>query len=156
MDFAAEMRYNRCLTRAGAMRIRSMSAKDQDATLLNAEAAQVQPRQVALGLLYRGREYQINAGAPPFVIGRDEAACDLCVSSEYGSRRHCTIEYRDGKFVLHDKSTNGTFLQLGRAENLRVHNETVPLIGHGCFQLGRDFRPADPDLIHFVIREARR
>jgi hypothetical protein len=107
-------------------------------------------------LLHRGREYRIEPADTPFVIGRDAGTCDLCIQSEYSSRKHCTIEYRESKFILNDRSTNGTYVQLGRTENLRVHNETVPLIGHGCFILGRAVRPDDPDLIHFVIRDGVR
>jgi adenylate cyclase len=130
-----------------------MSDPDCDTTLMNADRRSPQPQKIMLGLLHRGREYHIRPTDDPFVIGRDGEVCALCVTNEYSSRRHCVIEYKDTKFVLRDSSTNGTYVQLGRAENLRVHNETVPLIGHGCFKLGRDFRPDDPDLIHFVIRE---
>jgi pSer/pThr/pTyr-binding forkhead associated (FHA) protein len=132
----------------------AMSDQD-DTTLLNAEGGQFAVQHSALGLLYQGKEYRIEPGDTPFVIGRDAGTCNLSIQSEYSSRKHCTIEYRDAKFVLNDRSTNGTYVQLGRTENLRVHNESVPLIGHGCFRLGRDFRPDDPDLIHFVIRESR-
>lgn len=109
-------------------------------------------RQQTLGLLYRGREYSIAPTDTPFVIGRDEHN-DLCVSNEYSSRQHCSIEFREAKFVLSDNSTNGTYLRLGRTENLRVHRETAPLAGRGCFKPGRNFSADDPDLIHFVIRE---
>src|SRR5438876_7503 len=95
-----------------------------DTTLLNADGGELPARQNALDLLYRGREYHIEASDTPFVIGRDSGGCNLCIASEYSSRRHCTIEYREAKFVLNDCSTNGTYLQLGRTENLRVHNET--------------------------------
>jgi hypothetical protein len=124
-----------------------------DTTLLNSTGNLPVANNVVLGLLHRGREYRIQPGDRPFGIGRDGAACDLCVPYEYSSRQHCVIEFRENKFVLEDKSTNGTYLQLGRADNLRVHRETVPLIGQGCFKLGQNFRPDDPDLIHFVIRE---
>lgn len=130
-----------------------MKDRDCDTTLMNTDSRSASGQKIALGLLHRGREYHLRPGDGPFVIGRDGEACDLCVTNEYGSRRHCTIEYRESKFVLSDRSTNGTYVQLGRADNVRVHNETIPLIGHGCFKLGKDFRSDDPDLIHFVIRE---
>lgn len=129
-----------------------MSNNDYDTTLMNGVGAQVAPQKIYLGLLYLGKEYAIKPGDAPFVIGRDEDSCHLCIRNRYSSRKHCTIEYSGTKFVLSDNSTNGTYLQLGRAHNLRVHNESVPLIGHGCFKLGKDFRPDDPELVHFVIR----
>lgn len=109
-------------------------------------------RYIALGLLYRGHEYSIAPENTPFVIGRDDTS-DLCISGEYCSRRHCSIQFRDAKFILCDDSTNGTYLRLGRAENLRVHRESAPLTGRGCFRPGKNFSTDDPDLIHFAIRE---
>lgn len=126
---------------------------DYDTTLLNTASRLPVGPNLVLGLLHCGREYRLRPGDLPFAIGRDGASCQLCVPYEYSSRQHCTIAFRENKFVLRDDSTNGTYLQLGRAGNLRVHRETVPLIGHGCFKLGQDFRADDPDLIHFVIRE---
>jgi len=133
-----------------------MSDQDCDTTLMNADARISAVSSHVLGLLHRGREYHIRPEDVPFVIGRDGELCDLCIANEYGSRRHCVIEYRDSKFVLRDRSTNGTYVQLGRADNVRVHNETTPLIGQGCFKPGQDFRSDDPDLIHFVIRDNQR
>lgn len=128
-----------------------MKDHDCDTTLMNAEGNAQSGSTIAVGLLHRGREYHIRPEDAPFVIGRD-ADSDLCIDSEYGSRKHCVIEYRESKFVLHDSSTNGTYVQLGRSDNVRIHNETMPLIGHGCFKPGENFRPGDPELIHFVIR----
>ncbi|MDB6061789.1 MAG: hypothetical protein JWM78_1892 [Verrucomicrobiaceae bacterium] len=123
---------------------------DPDATWMSTST--LMTRHLALGLLYRGHEYSLLPADTPFVIGRDDSS-NLCVSNEYSSRRHCAIEFRDAKFVLCDDSTNGTYLRLGRAENLRVHREAAPLAGRGCFKLGKNFGSDDPDLIHFVIRE---
>lgn len=131
----------------------AMNDRSGDTTLMNTDGCSVPENNIALGLLHRGREYRLSPGDAPFVIGRDADVCDLCIASEYGSRKHCVIEYRDSKFVLHDDSTNGTYVQLGRADNVRVHNETIPLIGHGSFKPGQNFRPDDPELIHFVIRD---
>lgn len=125
-------------------------ANNTDTTWMSAPLPR---RTLSLGLLYQGREYSLTPTDTPFVIGRDADSNDLCVRSQYSSRTHCTIEFREAKFVLCDSSTNGTYLQLGRAENLRLHHETTPLIGHGCFKPGQNFSADDPDLIHFVIRD---
>jgi len=131
----------------------AMAERNCDTTLMNNDGRSAVVQRAVLGLLHRGRQYHIRPGDTPFVIGRDTGVCDLSVANEYGSRRHCVIEYRDAKFVLRDNSTNGTYVQLGRADSLRVHHETIPLVGQGCFMLGKNFRPDDPDLIHFVIRD---
>ena len=68
------------------------------------------------------------------VIGRSpHADWSLPDPRSYISSTHCEIDYRDGAYVLVDKSTNGTFLN-GRPERLtRAHtlcDGDVFLIGH--------------------------
>ena len=60
-----------------------------------------------LSIVCDGNEFNIKANSPDFMIGRDER-CDLIVDSDFSSRIHARIEYRRGKFVLIDQSTNGT------------------------------------------------
>lgn len=124
---------------------------DPDSTWLSTPTQTL--HSVALALLYRGRDYTLTPHDEPFAIGRDEH-CDLCIGDEYSSRHHCAIEFRNGKFMLCDDSTNGTYLRLGRAETLRVHRDCAPLTGRGCFKPGRNFSADDADLIHFAIRDA--
>lgn len=53
----------------------------------------------------------------PFALGRGEE-CELVLPDDHGSRRHASLEARDGRWVLHDHgSANGTFLNRQRLES---------------------------------------
>ena len=88
-----------------------------------------------LSLVYNGKEFNIQANAPDFMIGRD-ARCDLIVNSDFSSRIHARIEYRRGKFVLVDQSTNGTYVNMENQQNLYIRREELPLVGVGVIGLG--------------------
>lgn len=87
----------------------------------------------------------------PFVIGRQDD-CDLVVDAPFASRHHLRIEYRRGKFVLIDESTNGTYVahqgEGGEALSY-VRNEPFALVGSGRFWLGA--RPEESaEAVRFV------
>lgn len=103
-----------------------------------------------LRLLYGTHETVFSPGDGDVVVGRD-VSCGMVVDTAYASRHHCTVAWQHDKFVLRDHSTNGTWLQLGSAEPLRVHNETVPLIGAGVIKIGRVFGDNDIGLILFKV-----
>jgi class 3 adenylate cyclase len=91
-----------------------------------------------LDLRYGGKELVLTPLKLPFVIGR-QSDCDLVVEAAFASRHHLRIEYRRGKFVLIDESTNGTYVahQGERGETLSyVRNEPFALVGSGHFWLG--------------------
>lgn len=95
-----------------------------------------------LELAYRDNELVLTPLKLPFVIGR-QSDCDLVVEASFASRHHLRIEYRRGKFVLVDESTNGTYVahQGESGETLSyVRNEPFALVGSGRFWLG-----AQPD-----------
>ena len=122
---------------------------DENSTLINSRfggSVQSGP----LRLLYGSRETVLSPGDQDCVIGRD-GDCGVVVETAYTSRHHCTLAWQNDKFVLKDHSTNGTWLQLGRAEPLRVHNETVPLAGAGSIKIGRAFNDDDSGLILFKV-----
>lgn len=91
-----------------------------------------------LDLRYGDREIVLTPLKLPFVIGR-QSDCDLVVEASFASRHHLRIEYRRGKFVLVDESTNGTYVahQGEGGETLSyVRNEPFALVGSGHFWLG--------------------
>ncbi len=88
-----------------------------------------------LSLGYRGKDYAIKPNAPDFLIGRDPR-CDLMVESNFSSRVHARIEYRRGKFVLIDQSTNGTYVSIDQQADIYIKREELPLVGVGAIGLG--------------------
>ena len=77
------------------------------------------------------------------VIGRDADQCQIVIPNSSVSRRHATIDFRDGKYVVEDMgSRNGTLINQNRIAGptalknddrvkicdflFRYHDESVP------------------------------
>jgi pSer/pThr/pTyr-binding forkhead associated (FHA) protein len=71
---------------------------------------------VVIGGKQAGTEVRIRK--PQYVIGRGEE-CHLRPQSHLVSRKHCAITVEDGKVVIEDFSTNGTFVNDERIEKRR-------------------------------------
>jgi pSer/pThr/pTyr-binding forkhead associated (FHA) protein len=70
---------------------------------------------------HAGREYRL--GSKTVLIGRTDQ-CDIIINDSSVSRKHASIESKDGRFLLQDlKSTNGTQVN---GESIDVH-----LLSHG-------------------------
>jgi len=102
-----------------------------------------------LSLGYGGKDYNIKPNSPDFLIGRD-ARCDLIVDSDFSSRIHARIEFRRGKFVLIDQSTNGTYVNIGGDQNIYLRREELPLVGVGVIGLGEKISGDKPVYIRYV------
>jgi adenylate cyclase len=72
----------------------------------------------------------------PLSLGRD-FECGLILLDERASRRHCTIEQRDGEFFLIDHSTNGTYITEEGQTELRLQHRPYTLRKHGWIAFGR-------------------
>ncbi|MBT8120407.1 MAG: adenylate/guanylate cyclase domain-containing protein [Gammaproteobacteria bacterium] len=83
-------------------------------------------------------------------IGRDDA-CDITVDAKFASRSHVDLEFRRGKFVLLDHSTNGTYVKLNDQNDIFIRREELPLIGEGHISLGEDYRSENTNNIYFSI-----
>ncbi|MDH3342623.1 MAG: adenylate/guanylate cyclase domain-containing protein [Gammaproteobacteria bacterium] len=86
----------------------------------------------------------------PVVIGRD-ASCNIAINAGYASRAHVNLEYRRGKFVLVDHSTNGTYVQFKGQDEIFIRREELPLLGDGVFNLGEVISEETPGQISFTI-----
>jgi adenylate cyclase len=69
------------------------------------------------------------------VLGRDED-CDLVLAGKAASRKHCTIEYCRGEFVLKDHSSNGTYVTVAQNAEIALHNERLSLPEQGMISIG--------------------
>lgn len=129
-----------------------MSDDKTYATRLNTNSAKVVIAQfVRIELFYRGKLMAIKREELPFYIGRDEESCDLSISGDTISRRHCVLQMRDHQVGLLDTSTNGTFVRPGRAESVFIHNEYYPLVGQGTIKLGQRIDLEDPELLLYKV-----
>jgi FHA domain len=107
---------------------------------------------LVLELYYRDIPFVISDEQTPFFIGRTNSESGLPVNGEFASRKHCVIEFKQGKFILRDFSRNGTFVQLSSAQTFRLQNEATPLIGSGSFKLGAELSIDDPERILFKVK----
>ncbi len=70
-------------------------------------------------------------------IGR-QSDNDLVVDREYVSRTHATVSWRDGKHILADQSSNGTYLVPNGGVKVHLRREETMLNGSGLIFLGVD------------------
>lgn len=80
---------------------------------------------------------------------------NLVVNDIRVSRTHARIEYRRGKFILIDQSTNGTYAEGQEGDHIHLRRDEVPLSGSGVISLGRKIMSDSVDdrsLIHFEVK----
>ena len=112
-----------------------MWTDSDDATTLVAHRATTDAGD-SLRLVYRGRVVILSPERRSIVIGRD-ATADLVVPDRMASRTHCEIEQRQDKFVLADRSANGTYLSIDGDREIVLRREETLLRGHGFITLGQ-------------------
>ena len=105
-------------------------------------------------LSYDQQEVDVNEYNTAVTTGRAEN-CNLIVQSDLASRLHAMFVYQQGKVILCDKSTNGTFIRTtdgkrsGDSLNLFIHHEDWVMQHAGVISLGEPFGNVTERLIHF-------
>ena len=103
-----------------------------------------------LQLAFQDTEIALLANMPALTLGRD-MSCSIIVDGTLVSRQHATIEYRRGKFLLSDTSTNGTYILTEDGRSIYLRREEFPLWGEGKISLGKTIvDEKTPDIIHFT------
>lgn len=106
-----------------------------------------------LTVSYQTSEICLSEELPCVMIGR-ESQCDLVIDSSYVSRFHVRIEYRRGRYVLVDQSTNGTFIRLDGDQDIFLRGEEMTLLGSGIISIGKVFDTDDAiHLVHYRISD---
>jgi len=119
-----------------------------DMTMSVASSASARPEPLALHLKYRDREVIRRRADDSIAIGR-AADCDLVIANNRVSRKHCTIERRQDKFVLMDQSTNGTYVTADGGGEILLRREELRLGNHGWIALDRPRAEADEVVEYF-------
>ena len=116
--------------------------------------------QLALKLIYRANIFVVNHARPTLQMGRGDSN-DIVVVSLFASRVHARIEVRDGKFVLTDLSSNGTFVLLddpsgaesdAQAAEVRLREEELVLTGRGWLGMGRSAAKHGDHSVRFALQ----
>jgi len=90
--------------------------------------------------------------SPTKTIGRGED-CDIQIAMLLASRYHGDIQFVGGNFKYSDESTNGTWIQQGEGEPIRIHRESMVLHGVGKIAFGEaDFSNQHQLLIYNIIK----
>jgi len=100
-----------------------------------------------LTLRYQDRQKRVDTGSA-VTLGRAES-CDLVIPSPLASRLHARIEFRRGKFILIDQSTNGSYVWTADGKEVFLRREELPLWGTGFISLGEAVREGAPHLIAY-------
>jgi len=118
-------------------------------TFMAARPAASHVRQARLRLWCAGTLIEIDQRRPFASLGR-HTDNEIVVPEAFASRLHCRVEYRRGKFVLVDQSTNGTYVAVRGRESVFLHREEMALEGTGVIGLGREVDPDGEGTIHFI------
>lgn len=104
----------------------------------------------SLVLTYNDKDYIVDQTKIPFTIGRDET-CDLIVDSTFASRQHCKILFHNKNYILKDNSTNGTYMRMGGAAPVKLHDSMQAFTSNGSIKLGEAMKIGDADVISFKV-----
>lgn len=118
-----------------------------DVTVLQSTSYLPEER-VELRLYLRDKTLVVDDELPLIRIGRDLSS-DLQVADSRASRRHAEIELRGDKFMLIDRSSNGTFVATEGEKEFVLSREEAVLRGKGQFALGSSC-VANPFAISYV------
>ncbi len=123
---------------------------DENSTvMLRGSGPRPRPAAIVLRLRYHAKEIPMRRENDSLVIGR-EADCGLVVADAMASRRHCTVERHQDKFVVKDHSTNGTFVTNEGDEEVLLRREEITLRKHGWIAFGQP-RAGTEETVEFFL-----
>jgi adenylate cyclase len=115
--------------------IEALWKQDQGQTMLsnNPEADEATSKEARIS--YQGKAWTVNEDCPEATIGRDEKST-VVVTVPTASRNHAILILRQGKILLVDQSSNGTFVRLQNGQELMLRREELVLVGRALIGLG--------------------
>jgi adenylate cyclase len=112
------------------------------------QAAAVAMQAVKLCLRYRGRAYLLDEKTPILSLGRDSGS-DIVIEDRKASRHHGRIERRENRFFYVDRSTNGSYIAMGGAQEAMVRRAEIVLHGTGSICFGASVNDPSADCATF-------
>ena len=101
------------------------------------------------------REIVVDVQKPVISIGREDFN-DIEIQHSWISRTHAYIEYRNGIFMVKDKSTNGTFIYPIDSEPIFIRKGEHPLVGKGIIIFGREIKASKDneltDTVEYTVK----
>jgi class 3 adenylate cyclase len=128
--------------------------EEKDLTIMSSIGQQSEVKglspEATMKLNFHDKEIEVGENLPFITIGRSDNNT-ISVHDTMVSRIHVKIEYRRGRFILIDYSTNGTYVQFKDGKKILVHREELALDGDGVIGLGKAVMPNTPEAVHFSI-----
>ncbi|MFH1982936.1 MAG: adenylate/guanylate cyclase domain-containing protein [Pseudomonadota bacterium] len=137
--------------KSGEMEIFEVVWEEHDVTVMLDEGLDNATLKYSLELTFGGTVTIVDESRPTATLGR-QLHNDVVVNDSRVSRSHARVEYRRGKFVLIDQSSNGTFLLVQGKKNIHLKRDESPLLGSGLISLGREVNPGGSSAISYIIK----
>jgi adenylate cyclase len=137
--------------KSGEMNIYEMVWEEHDVTVMMDDIADSPVFKCRMEITHKGQAVDVDENKPSCTLGR-QVHNDLVCRSNRVSRSHARVEYRRGKFVLVDQSSNGTYVMVQGKKSINVKRDETPLIGNGVIGLGQELTADSPDAILFAIK----
>jgi len=115
--------------------LREVAWRDATNQILGAQKDRPALRPTAIRLAYRDKVLVRRREWDVVTIGRDPDL-DFVISEQTVSRRHCDVVRREGRFLLRDHSTNGTFVMIEGEGEVHVHVGELGLTKSGWIAPG--------------------
>jgi class 3 adenylate cyclase len=101
-------------------------------------------------LTMEGKVLEVSAEHPSITVGRSDQS-DLPLQGDLVSRLHARVDYRNGRFLLTDQSTNGTYVKDPSGEERLVRHDSFVLTGAGGISFGHAAMPGQKDLLRYTL-----
>lgn len=123
--------------------------ESDEPTMKSASVAQA-PAPTRLRVRHGKREIVLDQVRSVLTMGRD-ASNDILITDRRASRQHARIERRRDKFVVVDRSTNGTYVLPGRGGEFVLKREEAILRGRGRISFGHAYVNDGSDVVEFEV-----
>lgn len=127
-----------------------MARAGEDLTTIASKPGSLSEKQKLIRLGHGDRELAPGADAKAIKMGRDPR-CDIPIADRKASREHAVIERRGGKFVLIDRSSNGTYVTFQGQPEIAVRREEIVLHGRGSISFGHEYAADPAEVVTFEI-----
>lgn len=121
----------------------------EDQTIFGGNASFDSDQEICLVIRHKNRQFIIDSKRNSFLLGRSDQN-DLIVADEKVSRNHAAVQYRNGKYFLVDRSTNGTYIKTESKELFSLRKDELLLRGRGVISLGQAVSKSNADLIYYA------
>jgi adenylate cyclase len=137
--------------KSGEISIYEVIWERQDVTVMVEDSLDAMTLKAHMEIQFHDQLVKVDENSPSVSLGR-QSHNEVVVNDNRVSRSHARIEYRRGKFVLIDQSTNGTYVVIQGKKKVNLKRDEAQLLGNGIISLGREVDPDSPTAIHYVIK----